>query len=154
MKVTISEAAKLAGISRQHMYRAYITPGKLSVTKEQDKSFIDMSELLRVFPNVTMATDNGDKILQVETHKIDNVTGDGSELVTLLKHQLAEAKEREEWLKVQIDDLRQMQGRLLEDKTPKTTIEVAPVNEPVKPQKKRWFSFKKTKPKVPQGAEA
>ncbi len=119
MKVTISEAAKLAGISRQHMYRAYIKSGAVSITKDQDKSFIDISELLRVFPSVTQVTDDGDTMLHQVTPKSDNVTGDNSELVTLLKHQLAESKEREEWLKSQIDELRQTHSRLLEDKTSK-----------------------------------
>lgn len=148
MRVTISEAAKLAGISRQHMYRGYITPGKISIVKENDKSYVDVSELLRVFPNVTIATDDGDKTLHTETQKNDNVTGDNSELVTFLKQQLSEAKEREDWLKSQINELRQTTVLLLEDKTLKTSE----IKLPVKPQKKRWFTFRKVKQPVSQSA--
>jgi uncharacterized NAD(P)/FAD-binding protein YdhS len=56
------------------------------------------------------------------------VTSDNSELVTMLKTQLAEAKEREEWLKQQIDELRHQQNNLLEDKT-------------IKPRKKLFGIF-------------
>ena len=69
--------------------------------------------------HVTMATNEGDNALHEVTHKIGEVTGHASEIVTLLKHQLAESKEREEWLKTQVDELRQMQYKLIEDKTPK-----------------------------------
>lgn len=118
-KLTITEAAKLAGISRQQLYRGYINKGKISVIKDNDKSFIDVSELLRVFPNASIATDQRDNTLQQETVKSDDVTPNNSELVTLLKSQLAEAKEREKWLVTQIDELRQQQTFLLEDKTVK-----------------------------------
>lgn len=118
-KITISEAAKLAGISRQQMYRGYINKGKISVLKENDKSLIDISELLRVFPNASIATSSSDDELQQLTGKRDAVTADNSEVVSLLKAQLAEAKEREKWLTGQIDELRQQQTYLLEDKTAK-----------------------------------
>ncbi len=115
-KVTITEAARLAGISRQHLYRGFINTGKISVIKDNDKSVIDISELLRVFPDATVATTNGETTLQRETIIRDNVTIDNNELVTMLKTQLAEAQERENWLKQQIDELRHQQNHLLEDK--------------------------------------
>jgi hypothetical protein len=49
-KVSISEAARLAGVSRQHLYKRFITPGALTVEKDGEKPpVIDTSELLRVF---------------------------------------------------------------------------------------------------------
>ena len=116
-KVTITEAARLAGISRQHLYRGFINTGKISVIKDNDKSVIEISELLRVFPDAKIVTTDSDTTPQQETIRNDNVTSDNSELVTMLKTQLAEAKEREEWLKQQIDELRHQQNNLLEDKT-------------------------------------
>ena len=116
-KVTITEAARLAGISRQHLYRGFINTGKISVIKDNDKSVIEISELLRVFPDAKTVTTDSDTTPQQETIRNDNVTSDNSELVTMLKTQLAEAKEREEWLKQQIDELRHQQNNLLEDKT-------------------------------------
>jgi hypothetical protein len=48
--VNISEAAKLAGISRTHLYKKYLASGILSkTTDEQGSSVIDTAEILRVF---------------------------------------------------------------------------------------------------------
>jgi hypothetical protein len=48
--VSISEAAKLAGISRTHFYRKYINKGLLSILKNDlGKPSVEISELLRVF---------------------------------------------------------------------------------------------------------
>ena len=51
-KLTITQAAKQAGISRSTLYKKYITTGVISVESVDDKKFIDMSELIRVFGNV------------------------------------------------------------------------------------------------------
>lgn len=49
-KVSISEAAKLAGISRKHLYEKYINQGTISVSREEAKKpLIDTSEILRIF---------------------------------------------------------------------------------------------------------
>jgi molecular chaperone GrpE (heat shock protein) len=121
--VTISEAARLAGISRTQLYRGFINKGKISVIKENDKVAIDISELLRVFPGIKIETDEP---IHHVTDSNASKTHEQLEVVTLLKeqlqkaeNQLAEAKDREEWLKQQIDELRQQQSNLLEDKTAK-----------------------------------
>lgn len=118
--VTISEAARLAGISRTQLYRGFINKGKLSVIKENDRVAIDVSELLRVFPNATIEVQLPH---QEVTDRNSENTGGQVEVVTLLKDQLkkaeaqlAEAQERENWLKQQIDELRHQQNHLLEDK--------------------------------------
>lgn len=113
MRVTITEASKLANISRQQLYRGYINKGKISVIKEDNKTFIDVSELIRVFPEVTV---DGDTSLHGDTIKIDTVTAQESEIEKMLKSQLAEAKERELWLTQQIDELRKQQTLFLENK--------------------------------------
>lgn len=49
-RVSISKAAKLAGVSRSTLYTTYINKGALSVSSESDgKKYIETSELLRVF---------------------------------------------------------------------------------------------------------
>jgi len=49
-EISISEAAKRAGISRQKLYENYINKGKISVSKNvKGKPCIDTSEILRVF---------------------------------------------------------------------------------------------------------
>jgi AraC-like DNA-binding protein len=48
--VSISDAARLAGISRTHLYKKYLAEGILSkTTDEQGNSVIDTAEILRVF---------------------------------------------------------------------------------------------------------
>jgi transposase-like protein len=118
--VTISEAARLAGISRTQLYRGFINKGKISVTKDNEKVSIDLSELVRVFPNIKL--DTVDTLQEVAESDIQN-TPEQVGVVTLLREQLskteqqlAEAKAREEWLKQQIDELRQQQSNLLENK--------------------------------------
>lgn len=115
-KITITQAAKMAGISRQHLYKSFINTGKISVLKENNKSIIEMSELLRVFSNVKLLTNDDDTGLHDLTKADDSFTGNNKELVNTLKAQLVEAKEREEWFKVQIDELRRQQTNLLENK--------------------------------------
>jgi ACT domain-containing protein len=53
-KVSISEAIRLVGISRSQFYTKYINEGIISVQLENDKKFIDISELIRVFGNVQL----------------------------------------------------------------------------------------------------
>lgn len=123
-KVSISEAARLAGISRTNLYKTYINTGKISVSRENDKVYIDASELVRVFPDCKLnGTDNEQRLSGEDNNK----TQGNSEIVELLKSQLAEAKEREQWLISQIDELRHQQSNLLENKGKE--------NEP-KPRKK------------------
>lgn len=112
-KVSISEAARLAGISRTNLYKTYINTGKISVSRESDKVYIDASELIRVFPECKLNSTNREHGLSYEGN---NKTHGNSEIVELLKSQLAEAKEREQWLISQIDELRQQQSNLLENK--------------------------------------
>ncbi len=133
-KVTISEAARLAGISRTQLYRDFINKGKISVTKENEKVSIDISELIRVFPNIKQ--DTVETLQQVADGDIQN-TDEQAEVVTLLREQLnkteqqlLEAKEREGWLRQQIDELRHQQSNLLENK-----------REPDKPKRKKFLGI-------------
>jgi len=120
-KVTVTEAARLVGIARQHLYRAYITNGKISVDRDfNGRPMIDTSELLRVFGELR-ETPNGDKERQRETFICDDydLVSQSSgkpevEIIRLLKQELAEAKarekeildraaEREAWLRQQLE---------------------------------------------------
>lgn len=63
--VSISEAARLAGISRTHLYKKYLAEGILSkTTDEQGNSVIDTSEILRVFGKL-----HGDNLVTDEFNK-------------------------------------------------------------------------------------
>lgn len=64
-RFTITDAAKLVGMSRQNLHKTYIKTGLLSVSKDdQGRPYIDLSELLRVFPSLKIsepATTGDDK---------------------------------------------------------------------------------------------
>ncbi len=123
-KFTITDCAKLTGLSRTTLYKKYINPGKLSVTRDDNKVFIDLSELVRVFPDIKIANDGSltpsrsderPEFAKGNTGETSNLTRENE----LLREQLRQAQERESWFKAQIDELREIQGHLLEDKTPK-----------------------------------
>jgi hypothetical protein len=112
-RLSITEAAKLSGLSRTALYRNYINKGVLSVNRGNNGVFIELTELLRVFPDITLANVAVEpKYTQVDSqvHMLEREN-------QLLIEQLKKANDREEWLKIQIDDLRKQQSYLLEDKT-------------------------------------
>jgi hypothetical protein len=124
-KVNVTEAAKLAGIGRAHLYRKYLSPkdkaGKIlppliSAEKDhQGNTVIDTSELLRVFGKLSEYT--GDTVsrelrLQEETQKRDTISTALAAEVTALHEHLAAAREQinalkddKEWLKGQVANL-------------------------------------------------
>lgn len=114
-KLSITDAAKAAGVSRSHLYKKYINTGIISIDIVDDKKMIDISEIIRVFGNVF--------INEAKTQANTPLNTDKDKIIAVLERELAEvkqqAKEREDWLKKQIDELRQQQSNLLEDKTAK-----------------------------------
>lgn len=132
-KVSILAAAKLAGISRANFYKSYVNAGVITVEKNaKGRPEVDTSEILRVFGEikgdaketlgrhgkrhkVTLEKDSVDSALLVE--------------VRMLREQLAEAKDREEWLKQKVDSLSSANILLLENK------------QPDQPKKKRFWLF-------------
>lgn len=119
-KVSISEAIRMAGVSRSHFYNKYINKGLISVQVEDDKKLIDVSELIRVFGDIHVENSSKEHIRTVE--HIES-TPDKNKIIELLEQQLQESKQRENdaknreaWLQQQIDDLKQYQNNLLENK--------------------------------------
>lgn len=113
-KISISEAIRLTGVSRSHFYKTYITTGVLSTEKSDNKKLIDMSELIRVFGadlkhvfKEQEHTETQTPIIQLEKDKI----------IAILEQQVSDFKAREEWLQKQIDDLKNTQQHLLENKS-------------------------------------
>lgn len=121
--VSVSQAARLAGISRQHLYRKFIKTGKISVgTGFKGEPLIDTSEILRVFGVL-----HGDSLVDGQKLQCDTDekhSGDSVLLAELqVRLQLAEAenralRERIEDKEKHLDDVRQAL-RLLEDKSEK-----------------------------------
>lgn len=52
--LSISDAAKQAGISRTTLYKKYIDTGVISVQRVNDQPRIDAAELIRVFGNLNI----------------------------------------------------------------------------------------------------
>ena len=122
-KVSISEAIRMTGVSRSHFYNKYINRGLISVQVQDDKKLIDVSELIRVFGNIHVE-DSGKE--HIRTFEDTKDISDKNKIIELLEQQLQEskqreieAKSREEWLHKQIDELRQQQNGLLENKVSK-----------------------------------
>jgi len=121
--VSVSQAARLAGISRQHLYRKYIKPGEISVQRdEKGDPMIDTSELLRVFGTLGGDTSGDDNMLQKATQ--EKYSSDRS-LVTELQAKLQVLQAENKALLARVDDkernledIRQAL-RLLEDQRPK-----------------------------------
>ena len=107
--VSISEAARLAGVARSHFYKAYVDTGKISVSKDfQGKRKIDTSEIMRVFGVLAGQSSSAEVDALEKTKKTEGHTGQ-EEVISLLKQQLQEAKqeaaEREQWYRQQIGEL-------------------------------------------------
>lgn len=114
-KVSITQAAKLAKISRSTLYNKYINTGMISVETVEDKKLIDMSELFRVFNN-NITQDSNDTPINTVADNVEQAENTAKDkIINLLERQLQEAKEREEWLKAQLEKT----THLLEDKTQK-----------------------------------
>lgn len=107
--VSISKAAKLAGIARSNLYETYIKKGILSLSKdEQGKPKIDTAELIRVFGELKPLesldkTGQQDNTIntQLDISKVDSQ----QEVIALLREQLADAKEREKFYQQQLTEL-------------------------------------------------
>ena len=113
-KISISEAIKLTGISRSHFYKTYINKGIITIDILENKKLIDMSELIRVFgANLKYSPQEQTNTLKQLT-KIQPAT---DKLIEILEQQIRDFKTREEWLQKQIDELRNTQHNILENKS-------------------------------------
>ena len=118
-RVTISKAIQLSGVSRSTFYTSYINKGRITVSTDNDnKKYIDTSELLRVFgelqqDNQTKQQNNTDKQPPVQDRTPES--NNRKALITeneQLKQQLEEARRREDefsareqWYQGQISNL-------------------------------------------------
>lgn len=112
--VTITEAARLAGISRQYLYTKYIKPGVLTVKKDDnDKPCIDTAELMRVFSGrlpgpkgqSTPDTSSDIQALQNMTRENDIKNAALQAEVEALRESIKAADKRETWLQGKVDEL-------------------------------------------------
>ena len=150
-KLSITEAAKQAGICRQYLYTKYIKPGKLSVCKdEKDRPYIDAAELLRVFDGRLpgpKATTSIYVSSQAESERSTTPVNDNSNAglhaeVKALREQLHQAQEREkdiqaaaqareQWLQSQVEKLTDTIRQIEHKPAPEQTLE---------PTRRGWLS--------------
>ena len=137
-KVSVSEAARLAGISRTNFYKSYVKTGKITVERADDgKPTVDTSEILRVFGRLQDDSNDSEQKEQKITHEnIPNVSAAIEaemkavrDLLNVKEEQLSEAKDREIWMRKQLEELTTA-IKLIEDKREQ---------QPIK--KKRWWQF-------------
>ncbi len=126
-KVNISEAARMAGKSRSHLYEKYINTGVITVDSDREgRKVIDTSELIRVFGSLHI-DDNAKDVREINKGHIENNHNDM--IVSALQsenevlREYLRAKEQEvTWLREQISkttallthqrgDLRPKQGK-------------------------------------------
>lgn len=114
-QVTITYAAKLAGVTRQTVSRK-ISDGLLS--KNSDGK-IDISELLRVYPNIKITDEQGDTESNAKPSKFNA----NLQLKTqLLEQENNHLKQRIDDLKQRIDDLQKQLTEARSDKADLTAI--------------------------------
>jgi uncharacterized protein YpuA (DUF1002 family) len=87
----------------------------ISVETVEDKKLIDMSELFRVFNN-NLTQDSNDTQINTVADSFEQTENTAKDkIISLLERQLQEAKDREEWLKTQLEKT----THLLENKAQK-----------------------------------
>lgn len=103
-KVSISKAAKLAGVSRTTFYENYIKKGKISISQNsKGQKEVDVSEILRVFGTLQDDTKKSaepntqiEQVLQAEQVSILQERLKGAEaLLKEREQELQEYRERE-----------------------------------------------------------
>lgn len=116
---TVTEAAKLAGVTRRTIYR-YIKQGKLSATVTgSDNTVIDTSELLRVFGSLSqpVVTEVSTRSQENEPEYVTRLWAELSQLRSVIEEQhqlLIEDKIGREKQAAQLADERQQNADLIE----------------------------------------
>ena len=107
-RVSITEAARLAGIGRSSFYQTYINKGAISVSKDSSgKKFIETSELIRVFgelgDNTSEQSENTEGCAEVLDVTATETAKDLE--IKMLREQLEKTEQREQWLQSQVQNL-------------------------------------------------
>lgn len=114
-RLTISEAARQAGISRQYLHTKYIKPGTLTTFKDElDRPYVDSADLLRVFSGrlpgpKTSVTPDDSSLRQYGLHNTTSENDSSHAVlhaeVQVLRQQLQSAQDRERWYQSQVESL-------------------------------------------------
>lgn len=111
-KLTLSQVARGVGTSPQNLQKTYVKKGVLSVERDRfGKPFVDVSEVIRVFGDRFRLPVDGQTVTPVESQlvtKVETVDASFVELKNQLeqaRRELEAARERELWLRGQVDKL-------------------------------------------------
>ena len=105
-RLNLSQAASQWGVSRATIYR-YKNKGDLSVIKEGKRTFVDTSEMMRVFgePKRTVSGDTSDTI---KVEQSDTVAD-----TRILEQKIGFLEEQNQGLQARLDEVRANEQRLL-----------------------------------------
>ena len=102
MKFNLNQAAKAVNIARSTLYRD-INNGKVSITKDaKGKSFIDVSELERVYGTVKL-NDTEESVPEIHNATLDNTRLYEQE-ISLLREHIDILKDERDDLRKRLDD--------------------------------------------------
>ncbi len=96
-KLSIKESCQLAQISRPTLYK-HINNGNISTVKEGKNTYIETSELIRMFPDIKL---NDGKSDVNNLHDLTSELNHKDELIMMLKQQLNDKQKDNEFLKEQ-----------------------------------------------------
>ena len=106
-KISITKAAELAEMSRNSFYTNYLKTGMVSQGRYPNgRPYIDLSELVRVFPNINPDNENEKKAVSFAHNLSLNLSEKDDEIRRLqnqIHDQKRENQDRERWYKEQIE---------------------------------------------------
>ncbi len=107
-RVSISEAARLAGISRGSLYKSYLNKGVISVSSDSSgKKFIDTSELLRVFGELEgNSSEQPDDAQESTSEQLREQVETAKDIeIKMLREQVSELKADKAFYQAQVTEL-------------------------------------------------
>ena len=95
-RLTVSEAIRQSPVGRTQFYAKYVDEGLITVSvDDRGKKYIDTSELLRVFGEPKgEQQDSSENTETGKTEQAEQVTSEQSDVIRLLKDQLAELRRK------------------------------------------------------------
>ena len=106
-KLSITQAIKQSEVSRTHFYTHYIKKGLISVSEHNGRKYIDSSELVRVFPDITTEQPPNNTV-HTQKHSPEQPIPNNTEQIEqirILKEQVADLKADKAFLQSQVVSL-------------------------------------------------
>lgn len=143
-KVSISEAARLAGVARSNFYTTYIKQGRISVSVDSSgKKYIDTSELLRAFPEIKQDTSTGQQDRTETGQAGQNRTVEKTPIETEETSQSAELELLKTKLTASESQVKELQRdkQWLQDQVSSLTDSIKLLEHQRPEQQRHWWQF-------------